>query len=757
MEYTYIGKDTPTNNSNAKASGSLLYAGDMHLPNMHYMKLVLSPVAHGMVESIDASQALAVPGVKTVLSWENTSHVRYNRGKVRTSEEGPDQETVFSRHVRFVGDRVAAVVAETPEAAQRAAALVKLTIRELPAVFDPAQAMEPEAPQLHEEGNVIRPGPVICGDYDTCEGTEFVHHSKSQRISHITMETHCSVADYDPFTDRMVIWSPTQSVFGVRSAVANILGMTMSHIRVLKTPMGGSFGCKQEMILEPLVACAAKKIGHPVMLRLDRRETMLCTVLKHPVESEIHVKFSEDLRLQGLRLYATLDAGAYQSISPDYAMSMSKKLSWVYHVKDIEYYPATVCTNNPVSGSYRGWGGPETALIMENMMNAAARRFGVDPVELRLRSALPPYAVSKIGNYSLGDLRLQDAILQGRERFRWEERKQRLAKQNRNGRFLRGIGMAVSTHTSGYYPRRGDWGTVVVKMEEDGSVHVNCNVHDHGCGTVATFKNIVAETLSIDPCSVDIPEGDTAYNAIDNGCYTSRTVYVLGRAVQDAAEKLRMKLIGLAAKMLSCLPERLSTKNGRVFRTDEPSQGCTYSEIAYYSADHGDGALFVSHTHIPTSNPGPAAAHFAEVEVDTDTGMCRVVSYLAVHDVGCALNPAACRGQVGSAVQQGMGFVFCEELRIDKRTGQALNADMQRYHVVRACDIPELDIVFIENGDEEGPFGAKSIGESCFVPVAPALIAAVNDALHTELSTIPLEPAAILSAIGKDRLQHGEF
>jgi len=182
------------------------------------------------------------------------------------------------------------------------------------------------------------------------------------------------------------------------------------------------------------------------------------------------------------------------------------------------------------------------------------------------------------------------------------------------------------------------------------------------------------------------------------------------------------------------------------FCTD-PSRRCTYSDIAFHVIDKGTEVLFVSHTHVPISNPGPAAAHFAEVEVDTYTGMVRVVDYLAVHDVGKALNPALCRGQVGSALQQGMGIVFCEEQKIDPKTGRVTNADMQRYHIARAYDLPNVDVLLIEKPDEEGPFGAKSIGEACYVPVAPALIAAVNDALHSELSVLPLTPDRILKQL----------
>ena len=540
--YTYIGRDAPVNDAAAKATGQLAYAADLHLPGMLYMKLLLSPVAHGLVRSLDTSAALALPGVAAVLSFQNTPSVKYNRGRVRATDEAPDQETLFTDHVRFVGDRIAAVVAQTPEIAQQAVSLLRADIQPLPPVFNLDQALEGAPVPLHERDDIIHLPVVSYGDYASAQGEEFCHHTATQRVSHIAMETHCAVADYTPATGRMTVWTATQSVFGVRSAISTILDLPMSRIRVIKTPMGGSFGCKQEMILEPLAACAAKMTGRPVMLHFSRSEVMLCTMLKHPLESDIKVKFSPQRTITGLQLHCRLDAGAYQTVSPDYAGSISKKLSWVYNIPHMEYYGTTVCTNTPTTGSYRGWGGPEAAIIMENMMNAAARHFSMDPIELRLRNILPPYAISRINNFSLGNLPLEDALLLGRERFAWEERKARLAVQDRSGRYARGIGMALSTHTSGYFPRKGDWGTVVVKMEEDGSVCVNCNVHDHGCGEVAVFKAIVGEVLSISPELVDLPEGDTAYNALDNGCYTSRSIYVLGRAILDASKKLLEQL-----------------------------------------------------------------------------------------------------------------------------------------------------------------------------------------------------------------------
>lgn len=367
-----------------------------------------------------------------------------------------------------------------------------------------------------------------------------------------------------------------------------------------------------------------------------------------------------------------------------------------------------------------------------------------------IRNLFLPNATSRIGDFSLGNLPLSDVLHAGTEQFHWSERRQRTAAQDRNARCLHGVGMSLTTHTSGYFPRRLDWGTLVIKMEEDGSVCINCNVHDHGCGEVTAFQAIAAEILKIPPQQIDIPEGDTAYNALDNGCYTSRSIYVLGRAVEDAAKKLLDELYRYASEILSCPISGLQHDGGCIYPVSAPENHCTYSQIAYYAADKGKGALFIEHTYIPHSNPGPAAAHFAEVEVDTLTGQCRVVDYTAVHDIGKAINPAACRGQIGSALQQGIGIVFCEQLEM-QRDGRAKNADLQRYHIARAADLPHIETIFLEKADEDGPFGAKSVGESCYVPVAPALIAAVNDALETDFSELPLNPAKLLAALSSRR------
>ncbi|MBP5749368.1 MAG: xanthine dehydrogenase family protein molybdopterin-binding subunit, partial [Firmicutes bacterium] len=362
--------------------------------------------------------------------------------------------------------------------------------------------------------------------------------------------------------------------------------------------------------------------------------------------------------------------------------------------------------------------------------------------------------------FSLGSLPLAEVMDRGAALFGWQEKRALLAEQGHrfdengqpdpDGRYLRGAGMAISTHTSGYYPRRPDWGTIVVKMEEDGSVSVNCNIHDHGCGSVLAFQKIVGEVLSMDPARVAIPEGDTLYNAIDNGCYTSRSVFVLGRAVMETAEALRGQLLDYAEQLLEAPREELVCENGEVYRSSVPEKRISYSDIAYYAADHGKGALFASHTHWPESNAGPASADFAEVEVDTYTGHCRLVDFACVHDIGKAINPEVCRSQIGSAVQSGAGMVFCEEVRLDPKTGAILNDSLDRYHVMRAADLPDVKVEFLEDGSSDGPFGAKSIGEAALVPVMPAVLAALNDALGSAFSSVPVTPEKVLAYLEKE-------
>ena len=670
MAYYYVGKSTPIHDSLGKVTGRLKYCADMKSDDMLYMQILFSPIAHGIVNSIDTSKAEKLPGVVKVLTYANTPKKLFNRGRVILNDKMPDQEQLFTDHVRFIGDRIAAVIAENQEIAKKACSLIEFHIHPMNPLLNVFDSLKEEAVKIHDEGNSFNFDKTGFGDYESAEGDVIVSDTSIQRVSHIAMETHCAVAHYSVEEDKLTVWSPSQSVFGIRSIVSNLLDMPLSKVRVVKMKMGGSFGSKQEWIVEPLAAYAAKVCNATIKLVYNRAETIKSTMLKHPVFAHTESKFLKDGTLTGIDMHCILDSGAYQTVSPGYAKAIYYKLARVYDIKNLNYQAQTVCTNLPVSGSYRGWSSPESILIIENHFNKAARELGIDPVELRLKNILEPYAINKIENYNMGNTRLKDCLLKGREAFGWEEKKRRLAQQDSNARFKRGIGIALGSHYCGFYPRRADMGALTMKMHEDGSLSVNICLHDHGCGTVTVFKSIIAEVLSLSPDKITINEGDTDYNPYDFGCYSSRTVYVLGKAAELCAEKLLIKIKETAAKMLDTPVSNVSNDKDRLYIINEPENCLTYSDIVLYSLKQLEKDIYVDYEYQAVSNPGVGAAHFAEVEVDTYTGLIKVLDYLAVHDIGKALNPALCIGQIGGAVQQGMGIAFSEIVRIDAKTGK---------------------------------------------------------------------------------------
>ena len=742
--YRYIGKDFPSDQPASKASGALKYCSDIRLPGMLYLKLIVSPVPHGTVRSVDAEAARAVPGVARILTYEDTPDLSFSREAVHNPEIIPAQEPVFTRHVRFVGDRIGAVVAETPAAALHALSLVRLDIENAPAYLSPESALEASgASGTDDADSVVRIPAIGFGDYDSAEGSEFVQKTSVQRISHIAAENHCAAADYCPGTGEMTVYTPNESVFSVRSAVSGVTGLPMSRVRVRKTSSGGSFGSRQEVILEPVAALASMLTGRPVLFSMNRRETMLCTSCRHPVTGKIRARFTEDHRLTGIRLEAVLDAGAYQTVTPDLAVSMAKSLYGAYDYPNLECLPVCVCTNTPVSGIFRGRGGPEAAFIMETMLNGAARAFGTDPVELRLKNLLP-------GDPASAGSPLREVLELGKKEFRWEERKQRIARQDRSSRYLNGIGMAVSAHPVLQDPDHPVWSSAVLKMAEDGSVTISCSLHDRSFGQAAAMRKIAAEVLDMDPDRIAVCAEETAYGVPDCSFPAPASVFATGKAVETAARELKARILSHAAGMFGVPEEDVLYTEGTFCVIGHPRQVLTLAQAAGDCAVRSPGSLLVMHTCPAGPGSGPAAAHFAEVRIDTRTGKAEVTDYLAVQDVGTAVSPETCRSRIGSAVQQGIGAVFCEDLDISKSTGRARGSGPKRYPIARAAEMPRLSIRLAETPDPCGPFGAKSIGETAFEPCAPALLAAVNDALDADLASLPLTPSVILRTFRKE-------
>lgn len=741
----HIGKSYPIHDAVAKSKGRTIYTGDMELQGMLHMALLFSPIPHGIVKSLDCKKALEFPGVVDVVHCFNTKQTEYNRNHREYRQALVHDEQVFNAHVRFVGDRVAGVIAQTEEIARKAVKLIDVVYEELPFSINMLETLKGKAGQIHKEGNIYGDFVSITGDEP--DGKDFVEIctvTDLSRINHLCMETHACVADYERSSGQLTVYSPCQTVFGIRTLLGDIFEMDYNNIRVIKTVMGGSFGGKQEYILEPAVAAGAIKVGRPVRLVYNRKETIISTICRAPMHFKSSFKFSRDGCLQGVDCDLTLDAGAYLGNSYKYIIAMASKFFRVYKYPYCKYTSRAVVTNTIVNGAFRGWTAPEETIMFEHNMNMAAKELNIDPVDLRIKNVMLPENIDPISNVSLGNFRIKEALELGRNKFHWDKRKTENEQFNlKNNRYKRGIGVSLGGHSNSYYPSNTDFTRVEMRLTESGTVKCNMTLHDHGCGTITALKMIVAEELGLSIDQVKISEGDTDVTPFDVGCFASRTTFVVGKAACECAKKLKERMKQHVHMLDGIDVDDLVIENQTVYSKSDEGIHYSWSDLVHRSHQLYRHEIFVSYEYAPETNPGVAGAHFALVEVDTYTGMARILNYLAVHDIGKAINRELCIAQTQGAVIMGSGAALCEQVIIQNDgTPKGLIKD---YHLINCFEAPEVQVEFIEEGHTEGPYGAKSIGEVSHAPVTAAIVGAVNDALQSDMNSIPLSPDTILN------------
>lgn len=736
-----IGNSQPVHDAAEKATGRAIYAGDMQLKGMAYAALITSTVANGYVRSINMCEAEQVDGYLGAVTCMDEASQLFCRYRTLKGQSTMDQERVWNRRVRFVGDRIGCVLATSQEAARKAARRVRVDYEEYPASFSIKDTLAGKAGLLHEQGNFgeeiyVEEGILPEGDFTVVETNTHI-----SRINHVAMEPHVCTADYDPFNRQLTIYSPNQSVHGIRTVLADLFSLPYANVRVVKTTMGGSFGGKQEWVTEPAAAAAAIFYQGPVQLAVTREEVFRSTICRAPMDICVKGFYQSDGHLMSMQADNTLDAGAYLGNSKDYCGAMANKFFRCYHYPHMKYTARAVITNTPVSGAFRGWTSPELAIFFEHNLNMAARQLNLDPLELRLKNVAHPGDEDVRIHEPLGPIRIQQCLEKGRVLFRWDElRREDKVFNSAHGRLRRGCAVACGGHLNGYFPRVIDFTSAELRMTEDGSVHANLTLHDHGCGTVEVFRMMLAEQLQMSTNQIRVGEGDTAVTPYDPGCFSSRTTFVIGHAALDCAQALLEKLKDAAAALYDVDRSKLIAKDGAI--VDKNTQRCwSYAQLVQDSHRQLQREIFASCQYKNTSNPGVTGAHFAHVEVDTYIGNVRVLDYLAVHDIGKALNPEICRAQVQGAVTMGAGAALSEQVVLDKY-GRATSS-LGKYHVLNAPQAPHVRVEFIEDGGTQGPYGCKSIGEVCHVPVAAVIVGAVNEALGADLDTIPLNQDTI--------------
>jgi xanthine dehydrogenase molybdenum-binding subunit len=742
-----IGTDHPVTDAAAKACGALVFGDDMDLPGLAHAKLLLSPVAHARVRSIDTTRAQAMPGVIGVFSHFNAPPDVYSRYRILPGQrQCPMDEPLFAETARFAGDRIAAVVAEDPVTAETATRLIDVEYEELPPVLTSEEALADGAPDVHPGGNLIHEfvhevgAPQPGADITTV--TTLV---STPRVHHAALEPHLCIARQDE-GGKLTIWSPTQSVFGARTIVADFFGLRYSQVRVIKIPMGGSFGGKQEFILEPVTAFLARATRRPVKLVLDRDECIAATMVRPATTSRVSIGVDPDGRIVDVDVDFVLDAGAYATSSPDYAEMMAHKIGRLYRAPHLRHHGRVAYTTTPVAGGARAYGAPEILTAMEIGMDRVAETLGMDPVDLRLQSLVQPGDMDPAAPLSLGDARIRECLELGAEAFGWRERR---SAPPAGERVLTGVGVACGAHKNGILSDTfTDFSTMTAKMNEDGSVALTASLHEMGAGVLALMQLIVAEELGIAPDDVSVSEADSDVTPYDFGCYGSRITYVCGAAAQRTAALLGRRLVENTAALSGAPEDALEVADGFV-RSRDGAVRLSFADVVMRTKlELGEG-MTVQHTHTATSNPGSYCAQFAEVQVDCATGLTRVTDFLVVADVGRALNPVLARGQYHGGVHMGIGYALCEEVRLDD-LGRPASGGFKNYHLVNAPDMPEVKVLFVEHDGDDGPYSAKSVGEIATVPTAAAVVNAMSHALGVTFTDLPVTPEKVVAALAAE-------
>jgi CO/xanthine dehydrogenase Mo-binding subunit len=752
----HISNPMPILDGFEKVSGRLTFAADMKVEGLLHTKLVFSTLAHAHIKNINIEDASAVPGVIGVFHHGNTPDNTYNSTIWFEGQEAVEDETMFPRLLRHVGDRVAAVVAETQEIATFAASLIKVEYERLPAIFDTPGAREfCEEMAASDQGSIFeKAANETIFDYGNTQAAfksaDLIVEDTvtTPRTHHCAVENHVCIAM--PEEDgRILILSPCQSIFAVQVVVARAIGVPASQLRVVKTPIGGSFGGKAEPVLDPLCAWFAKSLDRPVSIAFNRGETFTATRTRSGAIGYIQTAVNHDGRILARDTDVLVDVGAYCTGGMFLPGAMCQRLCRIYNIENQHYRGRSFYTNTIPSGAYRGYGSPQIHAISEINLDHVARQLNIDPVKFRMKNLIHPNDVDPVTGLGLGNARIRDCVEQGSIHFDWGKR---WSAGSTGGRRKRGVGMACATHINGCFPGFHEATTATLRVREDGGVDLTCALHDLGCGSNTVLAQIIAEVLDISPGQVIFCEVDTDICDYDLGTRASRMTYIAGEAVRRTAEKLKKQILVAASPVLKCTVADLHIKDGHVFRGDALGRSVSLVELAA-GATGRDRLLEATETYRATANPGSYAAHFAEVEVDILTGAVTVVDYLAVHDLGHAINPQLVEGQIHGGIQMGMGYALFEDIDIDVDNGHMKGDRFSRYHLVNAPEMPPVKVLLVEKNEPTGPYGAKAVGEIATIPAAPAIVNAINHALDTNLTELPITPERIVNALSLDELK----
>jgi len=747
--FDIIGKTVPKRDGAEKVTGRTRYLHDLVLPRLAHGKILRARYPHARIARIDTSRARALPGVLAVLTGDDVEPQPFGFAK--------DQVALKRRKVRCIRDEVAAVVAETPEIAEGALALIDVEYEELAAVFDPRAALEPGAPLVHEELGTNAHHlqyQFTRGDVDRAFAEAAAVVEDTYTLNFVTpacLGTMVAIADWDA-ADTLTMWSTTQVPFLYQRDLAAALGITGDRVRVLQPPIGGNFGRGLDLYpIDVIAALLARRVRRPVKIEFDRVEEFIACPTREPCAIRLRTAADRDGRLLARAAHVMIDNGAYTSWGSTTPSVMLSTVAGLYRVPNVRFDTTIVYTNNPYSGSMRGYGNPESTFAVESQMDELAERLGIDPLELRRRNATKPGDVNPQG-FVITSFAMLECLDAAAEEIRKDPPPLRPG-------WKRGVGYAGMFHVGGgARVYRSDGCGAIVKLDDFGRVTLLTGATEIGQGSETVLAMIVAETLGVPIERVDVVNSDTSVRPWDVGTHASRTTFVAGNAARLAAEKVKAQLLEMAAAELEEPAARLDVKGGFVFVKGEPQQRLPYAEVARAGHFRHHGRVLVAEAFYdpPTamldkdfqgniSAAYTCAVQAALLDVDPETGTVEVRRVASAHDVGRALNPGAAEGQVHGGIHMGLGYALTEHLVVAE--GQVLTQSFMDYAVLKADAMPEIVVRLIETVDQEGPFGAKGLGESGVIPVAAAVANAIKNAIGIRFTELPITPARVRAAL----------
>jgi putative selenate reductase molybdopterin-binding subunit len=748
----------------ALVTGRPVFTADLpERPGTLHLALLRSPHAHARIRAIDASRAEALPGVALVLTHLNTPTRRYTTAGQGYPEPSPYDARMFDTKVRFVGDRVAAVAADSLAVARDACASIDVDYEVLEPVLGIDAALAEGAPVIHDEPdcvdvwaperNVSAHASAVAGDVEaalaaspvTVDVTCETHYGQ-----HAPLEPHVAAAHLDP-DGRIVIVSSTQVPFHVRRIVARLLDVPVHRLRVIKPRLGGGFGVKQEVLIEDLVALVTLRTGRPCLLELDREEEFVSSRTRHPMRVRMRLGADTEGRIEAVDMEVLSNTGAYGTHGLTVLSNVGSKTLPMYNkAPHVRFRGDAVYTNLPVGGAYRGYGATQGQFAMEVAIDRLAFELGFDPLELRSRNHLRAGETSPIFK-ALGEGRegveqvitscaLDECIRVGAERIRWSERR---GNRRRDGSWLHGVGMSIHLQGSGI--PLVDMGGASIKLNDDGSVNLLVGATDLGTGSDTILAQMAAEVLGVPLEKVVVLSSDTDVTPFDVGAYASSTTYVSGTAVVRAAEAVADQIREVAAALLGVDPVGLELADERVGVPG--GESVSLEDVALrslYAVDQRQIAATAS--FVPEISPPPFLASFAEVRVDVDTGRIEILDYVVAVDCGTVVNPNLAAGQVEGAIANGIGYALMEEMTFTA-SGRCRTPDFARYKIPGTLDMPPLEVILVESYEPTGPHGAKSVSEIGINAPLPTIANAVHDATGVWLTGSPFTPERVWSAL----------